>query len=171
MSVQVIAPAPAGEPSRRRACVAPVVASRRGRSHGHFSTDHPLARVARTRCGQAHAVPMSARLGKVACGACWEFVIRTDERVAVEFGLPPLTGDDASIVDEVAVARAVRGERVSLNRAEKAEAVARLAADGRSRFEVATRLHMNTSEVGKLWPAPAITGGGAQVKQCPEVRS
>lgn len=163
MSVQVIAPAMAGEPSRRRACVAPVVASRRGRSHGHFSTDHALARVARTRCEQAHAVPMSVRLGKVACGACWEFVIRTDERVAIEFELPPLTGDDASIVDEVAVARAVRGERMRLNRAEKARAIAMMAAAGRSAFEISVRLRMNMSEVGKLWPAAATAGADGQV--------
>ncbi|HZM82941.1 MAG TPA: hypothetical protein VFC19_45070 [Candidatus Limnocylindrales bacterium] len=97
---------------------------------------------------------MSARLGKTACAECWEFVIRTDERVAVEFDLPPLTGDDTSIVDEIAVELAVRGQRVQLTRMEKAEAVARMAAAGRSVVEVALRLRMNMCEVGKLWPAP-----------------
>lgn len=157
MSVQVIAPPAADEPPDgrgSRVCTAPVVVPRRRPGKAHFAAGHPLARVARTRCELEHAVPMSARLGKTACAECWEFVIRTDERVAVEFDLPPLTGDDTSIVDEIAVELAVRGQRVQLTRMEKAEAVARMAAAGRSVVEVALRLRMNMCEVGKLWPAP-----------------
>jgi hypothetical protein len=131
--------------------VSKVVVPRRRRGAAHFGSRHPLAQVARTRCEQTHPVPVSARLGKVACAECWEFVIRTDERVATEHELPPLTGD-ASIVDEIAVERAVRGDRVRLTRLEKTQAVAWLAAAGRTQAEVAARLRMNMSEVGKLWP-------------------
>jgi len=141
-------------------CVAKVVVPRRRPGKAHFASGHPLARVARTHCELEHAVPASARLGKVACAQCWEFVIRTDERVAVEFDLPPLTGDDASVVDEIAVERAVRGEHVQLTRVEKAEAVARMAAAGRSHVEVAMRLRMNMCEVGKLWSTP-VNGAAA----------
>jgi hypothetical protein len=156
MSVQVIAPPAAGEPPGRRGkrvCRSKVVVPRRRRGQSHFGSGHPLARVARVRCEQTHAVPVSARLGELACARCWELVIRADERVAVEDDLPPLTGDDASIVDEIVVERAVRGEQVSLTRLEKTEAVARLAAAGCSAVVVAVRLRMNTVEVGKLWPS------------------
>jgi hypothetical protein len=99
---------------------------------------------------------------------CWEFVIRTDERVATEYDLPPMTGDDASIVDEIAVELAVRGKQVPLTRLEKTEAVTRMAAAGRSPAVVAIRLRMNACEVGKLWPSPvelAVRGKRMQLTQ------
>jgi hypothetical protein len=171
MSVQVIAPAVAGEPPGRRGgrvCRSKVVVPRRRRGQSHFGSGHPLAQVARVRCEQAHAVPVSARLGELACGQCWELVIRTDERVAAEYELPPLTGDDASIVDEVAVERAVRGKQVRLTRSEKAEAVARLAAASCSAVVIAVRLRMNTAEVGKLWPtAVELAVRGKRVQLTP----
>jgi len=152
MSVQVIAPAVAGEPAGRRVCVSPLAVTPRRRGCGHFSSGHPLTDVARTRCEQVHAVPMSARIGRVACGACWEFVIRTDERVATEHGLPLLSGNDDLIVDEVAVARAMTGEPVRLTRAEKAEAVRLLAAKGQTVTAIGGLLRMSCAEVTKLRP-------------------
>lgn len=45
----------------------------------HFTNAHPLAHTARTKCNEAgHS--MRGRLGKVACGSCWENAIRGDER-------------------------------------------------------------------------------------------
>jgi ParB family chromosome partitioning protein len=43
----------------------------------HFTSKHPLASRARTHCNEAgHSV--RGRLGKIACGACWEKLIRQD---------------------------------------------------------------------------------------------
>lgn len=153
MPVQVIAPPAASEPSGRkggRVCTSRTVI-RSGR--GHFSSGHVLASVARRLCEQRHSVPLSARMGAVACGGCWEAAIRADERVAVEFGLPPLAGVDAVIVDEIAVERAVAGDKdVRLNREEKRAVIAVLAGRGLSRISVARRLCMSWSDVAKLWP-------------------
>jgi hypothetical protein len=153
MSVQVIAPPAADEPSGRkggRVCPSRA-AIRSGR--GHFSTEHALASVARRLCEQRHSVPLSARMGAVACGGCWEAAIRADERVAIEFGLPALAGEDAVIVDEIAVERAVAGDQdVRLNREEKRAAIAVLAGRGFSHTGVSKRLAMSGSEVIRLWP-------------------
>jgi ParB family chromosome partitioning protein len=45
----------------------------------HFTDRHSLARKARALC-EAREHNMRRRVGKVACGACWETVIRDDER-------------------------------------------------------------------------------------------
>ncbi len=45
----------------------------------HFTGRHPLARKAKALCdGREHT--MRRRYGKLACGECWETVIRADER-------------------------------------------------------------------------------------------
>lgn len=45
----------------------------------HFTSQHPLALRARALCdGREHS--MRRRVGKLACGECWETVIRADER-------------------------------------------------------------------------------------------
>lgn len=45
----------------------------------HFTRQHPLARRAAVLCdGREHS--MRRRVGKLACGECWETVIRADER-------------------------------------------------------------------------------------------
>jgi ParB family transcriptional regulator, chromosome partitioning protein len=46
----------------------------------HLDARHPLARKANTMC-DARKHTMRRRLGKVACGECWETVIREDERL------------------------------------------------------------------------------------------
>jgi ParB family chromosome partitioning protein len=45
----------------------------------HFATHHPLAKKARAMC-EAREHSMRRRVGKIACGQCWETVIRADER-------------------------------------------------------------------------------------------
>lgn len=46
----------------------------------HFTRQHPLARRAEALCnGREHS--MRRRVGKLACGECWETVIRADERI------------------------------------------------------------------------------------------
>jgi ParB family chromosome partitioning protein len=47
----------------------------------HFSPHHPLARKAQHRCDLAGHT-MRRKVGKVACGSCWEDVIRDDAKVA-----------------------------------------------------------------------------------------
>lgn len=49
----------------------------------HFTDAHPLAARARKMCdGRGHA--MRRRIGRQACGQCWESVIRIDERKVIE---------------------------------------------------------------------------------------
>ena len=48
----------------------------------HFTERHPLARQANELC-DAREHNMRRRIGKVACGQCWETVIRADERTAM----------------------------------------------------------------------------------------
>ena len=45
----------------------------------HFTDRHPLARDAASLC-DAREHTMRRRIGRVACGQCWETVIRSDER-------------------------------------------------------------------------------------------
>jgi ParB family transcriptional regulator, chromosome partitioning protein len=47
----------------------------------HFTSQHPLARKAAAMC-DAREHSMRRRYGKIACGECWETVIRQDERLA-----------------------------------------------------------------------------------------
>jgi ParB family transcriptional regulator, chromosome partitioning protein len=49
----------------------------------HFTSQHPLARKAKALC-EAREHALRRRVGKVACGQCWETVIRADERIAAE---------------------------------------------------------------------------------------
>jgi len=49
----------------------------------HFTSQHPLARKARALCdGREHS--SRRRVGKLACGECWETVIRADERIVTQ---------------------------------------------------------------------------------------
>lgn len=49
----------------------------------HFTSRHPLARKATAMC-EAREHSLRRRLGKVACGECWETMIRQDERLAAD---------------------------------------------------------------------------------------
>lgn len=55
---------------------------REGREPDHFSDEHFLAGRARSRCNAGRNAGETHRpvLGNVACGACWETVIRSDAR-------------------------------------------------------------------------------------------
>ena len=51
------------------------------KSAQHLAIEHPLGRFARARCQRlGHRSKGSASVGGIACGACWETVIRADER-------------------------------------------------------------------------------------------
>lgn len=108
---------------------------------------HPLARLAARRCRQGHIVPGARLVGGVACGACWEHVIRADERFVALFDLDDAEPVPADDVDEIAVERACRGERVPLTRFERRVAVVALADTGLTAYQIADRLHMAGSTV------------------------
>jgi hypothetical protein len=79
----------------------------------------------------------------VACGACWELAIRDDERVVVEYGLPRDLNPDPDYIDDIAVELACRGERVTLTRAERIEAIQRLQARRFTTWQIMARLRMS----------------------------
>jgi ParB family chromosome partitioning protein len=67
-----------GEATRRARLAAGTARPAGYTGHWHLSTGHELASRARARCKRIHG---RARLvGAVACGECWESVIRADER-------------------------------------------------------------------------------------------
>lgn len=49
----------------------------------HFTPGHQLAKKAKALC-EAREHTLRRRVGKTACGQCWETVIRADERIAAE---------------------------------------------------------------------------------------
>ena len=55
--------------------------ARAGSNNHHFGVAHDLADRAKRRC--ASNKHTAHRIGKVACGECWEAVIRADERSAI----------------------------------------------------------------------------------------
>jgi hypothetical protein len=119
----------------------------------YLGWSHPLAEVAARHCRAAGHV---ARVGAVACGACWELAIRDDERFAVECDLPREIVPDPDYVDQVAVRQACRGERVRLTPVERAEAIRRLYAEGLSRGQIASRLFLAFDQVPAA-PAAEVT--------------
>ncbi|RFS84119.1 ParB/RepB/Spo0J family partition protein [Actinomadura spongiicola] len=58
----------------------------------YLASTHPLARRARKLC-DAREHTMRRRIGKTACGQCWESTIRADERVVVGVIADELTND------------------------------------------------------------------------------
>lgn len=86
----------------------------------------------------------------MACGACWERVIRDDERCAVLYGLPRAIEVDPAYVDEIAVERACAGERQRLTPSERAAAVRLLADRGYKAPRIARRLRLETAQVRAL---------------------
>jgi len=112
---------------------------------------HPLADVARNRCRAEHP-KTTHRLGGIGCGRCWERVIRADERVVVELGLPPELAVDPHLVDHVAVERACAGDPVRLTKAERRAAVGRLLASGLTSAQAAGRLGMSGARISAFLP-------------------
>jgi hypothetical protein len=123
----------------------------------HFAPGHPLARLARERClASRHRLTWQA-----ACGACWERVIRDDERFVVECGLDRALVADPGLVDEVAVERACAGERVRLTREELRAAVVVLRARGWSCPRIAARLGRDDTSVRRILAAIDARGAAA----------
>lgn len=76
----------------------------------HFGYTHPLSEAALRRCRREHPQYRSGK-NKVACGRCWEVVIRADAVLAAETRLPQSPPrPDPELIDEVAIERAVAGE-------------------------------------------------------------
>ncbi|MDF2847103.1 MAG: parB-like partition protein [Oerskovia sp.] len=67
-----------GESIARGRVKAGNVRSPRQTTRWHFGSEHDLAGKARARCARLQH-PRGNRLNGVACGACWETVIRTDQ--------------------------------------------------------------------------------------------
>lgn len=57
----------------------------------HFTGKHPLARKAAALC-EAREHTMRRRIGRVACGQCWETVIRQDEQLVQALATAPAEG-------------------------------------------------------------------------------
>lgn len=57
---------------------------------GHFNEDHELAFRVSHRCGN-HGRP-SPQIGGVGCGECWEYIIRTDERILTKSSMRTAKG-------------------------------------------------------------------------------
>lgn len=112
---------------------------------------HPLAEVAGPRCA-AEALHLRPA-GAVACGACWEAAIRSDERVAVEENLTPSnphTTPMPNYVDDIAVDRFLAGEELTLTASERVEAALRLAARCDRWSRVAARLRGTRTATTRL---------------------
>jgi hypothetical protein len=125
-------------------------------NRGHLSRTHPLAEIAAGHCAE-HLGPLRrAGIGDVACGRCWEWAIRDDERIAVEFGLPREYEADPLYVDEIAVELVCRGEYRPLTPVERAEAVRRLDTAGTGPGTVAALLGLSAAS------AHAILAGLAE---------
>lgn len=137
MSVQVIAPPVPDEPAR-----------------GWLSWGHPLFEVAARHCDR------HGRTVGRPCGKCWERAIRDDERIVAEHGLPREITPDPFYIDEVAVRKACRGEKVKLTPVERAEAMRCLAQRGYTRGIIATLLGMAARDVDPSIPrSPASKSG------------
>src|SRR5690606_31171265 len=107
------------EPGYEPAAVAGERAGRR-----FFDSRHVLVAAAVRRCRQ-HGPGEWPVMAQLACGPCWEAVIRADERVVVECDLPRELVPDPDLVDETAVRLALAGEPVALTRVERDVVAAR----------------------------------------------
>jgi hypothetical protein len=74
-----------------------------------WTADHHVAPVARRHC-DTHEMPCppELRIGGVACREAWERAICDDLAFALECGLPLDIKADPTLIDDVAVERAVR---------------------------------------------------------------
>ncbi|GAA2377363.1 hypothetical protein Cme02nite_20760 [Catellatospora methionotrophica] len=109
MPTKVIAAAPADEPGA-----------------AWLTHTNPLAPVAARHCA-GHIHDLADLLGGIACEDAWAKALTADLLVALEFDLPLILEADPTYIDEVAVARAMRGEDLELTELERAEVRRRLA--------------------------------------------
>ena len=143
-------PAPSAPNRSRPKAGRPGKPRRAPRRRQFFGALHPLAVPARQRCRELGHRTGSGAFYTVACGSCWEAAIRMDERVVVEHELeddPAIPADD---LDEVAVERAMRGQRVTLTRHERNVAIFRLYAAGLSDKAIGKRLHIAQRDVAAV---------------------
>jgi ParB family chromosome partitioning protein len=119
----------------------------RPRRGGYLSGSHPLAGAVAERCTAEHG-RAGTRVGGVGCGRCWEQVIRADERAQLAGEEP----DYAPILDEVAIERAMAGERVALTHGERVEAARRLRVRGASAAATGAALGMTGRNAVRLAP-------------------
>lgn len=147
------APSKPKRAKRRRSRTAPAPVRRR---RTHLVAEHPLAEAVRHRCLQLdHRADAGRYIGKVGCDECWEAAIRADERFAVENDLDDADPVPADDLDEIALGKAMRGERVRLTGHERAAAIGRLAEAGLSAGQIAYRLHLAGRDVQALLEAAA----------------
>jgi DNA-binding CsgD family transcriptional regulator len=134
-------------------------------SPSHFSSKHPLAGVVARLCdehlGELRMRLVAARglIGGVGCGACWERAIRNDEGVVVRFDLPPELVLDPTLVDEIAVELACRGERVALTAVERSEVLRRWVARGVPIRRMAELLQLDQHTVSRHLAALRVADG------------
>lgn len=115
----------------------------------HFSAKHPLSDTARRLCSHRGR----PKVGEVACGPCWEAVIRADATggVAVADQDPDTEQSvERPPMDEIAIERAMLGEPVKLSNRERAEAVRRLAERGLSDAQIGDLLGIATRSVFRV---------------------
>lgn len=122
------------------------------RGRPYFSALHPVAVPARRRCLQLHPHRCS---GRTACGECFEHAIRADERAVALFDLPREIEPEPDYIDEIAVERAISGERVPLTAAEVAVVIDRLAGRGWSRERIRALLGIGRY---RITASHAVTG-------------
>ncbi|MCZ2837168.1 hypothetical protein [Modestobacter sp. VKM Ac-2985] len=100
----------------------------------------------------------SPRCRALAASRGWPPPLAWDDESIDDPAARPVLGDaDAVLFDEVAVARAVRGEQVHLRPVERREAVHQLAAAGLTRGAIAARLQISTRAVERHRATPRPT--------------
>lgn len=102
-----------------------------------------------------HTLNAARRLG-FASPLAWD-----DDSLDDPAAVPMLGRDDQDVVDEVAVRRAMGGERLRLTQTERVEVVRRLAARGLSDNRIAGQLGAASRTIQQIRETHGITAGGA----------
>ena len=113
--------------------------SQKGKNTGwHLSRLHPLSVYAKVTCDLHGHDPSARRLGNVACGACWETIIRADERGNVAVVIT--SARDTADVDRVIIDQLQLRGGMAASPAERFEAFAALLGNGKDPEEAGRRL-------------------------------
>jgi len=104
--------------------------------------------------GTSHQTLAAARRSGFAAPLAWN-----DESIDDSRAQPSIDDDAHDLVDEVAVMRAVAGDRVELTATERAEAVGRLAAAGLCNNEIGARIRVSGRTVQRIRKAAGIPSG------------
>lgn len=120
---------------------------------GHLNRHHPVAEVAKRQCNTVHKLSNGQKIGGTACGVCWEFAIRADERWVIE------VGDDTTKVNDgdgepdhaaVEVAASRRGPLPPLRAVDQREAAQVMRRRGVSTPDIAERLGISKEYARQL---------------------